>query len=170
MTFESPPPRPKRPIGIVVIAVLEFLGALLCFVFAAILVIFLGVAGVFFAVPGLILLVAGYLLLIANPLGKYITYAGLILGLLDPFTLLLSFPLLWYLQRPHIKAYFGYLDKTYRAYRMYAPPPPPVTSAQLSATSPTIGQRICPSCGSPMSYLANVNRYWCPKEKKYYQD
>jgi predicted amidophosphoribosyltransferase len=54
--------------------------------------------------------------------------------------------------------YFGDL---LRAYEKAAPPPLPSTAL------PPVGPRNCPSCRSPMSYVAHAQRYWCPRCKKY---
>lgn len=129
-------PKPARPGGVTVLAILDFLGGILAF-FAGLFVVALGgsgllsqfgygfvsgfvvVAGVAVIIIGLLALLLGYgmwtgkewawlLAVILYALGAVSSLLSLAGGSFGSIVSLVIYGLLlWYLWKPHVKAYFG---------------------------------------------------------------
>jgi hypothetical protein len=158
--------------GVVVVSILQFVGAGIFFLGAAGLGLLFSSGGiaVVLVIFGLLEIYAGYGMLKGMPHARSVAMVfsviGIVLSFVDIIGFVIFLPALWYLTRPNVKAYFGEITRAY----MKAPPPPPPPSSDYSIpqSSSAISPRNCPSCGSPMSYVAGIQRYWCPNDKKYF--
>ncbi len=71
-------------------------------------------------------------------------------------SILIALVVLFYLTRGHVKAFFQPAPSA-----MYPPPtaptpPPPPTAASA-----------CPTCGTPLQFVPQYQRYWCPTCRQY---
>jgi hypothetical protein len=66
--------------------------------------------------------------------------------------------IIWYLRRPHVKAFFGKVPPVPAPPPAGIPPTPPSPQAQIS---------LCPMCGAQLQYVPQYQRYWCPREQRY---
>lgn len=134
----------ERPLGVTILAILEIISAVVCFGYAALISVLwvdaagalLGPFGAAFAVlawviAGILAVIGIISLVIAYGLwtGKgwawllalIFAIIGLIIGIfsLNIITIVIDAVILYYLTRPHVKAFFG------KAPPPRAPPPPP---------------------------------------------
>ncbi|RLE59155.1 MAG: hypothetical protein DRJ35_06405 [Thermoprotei archaeon] len=92
-------------------------------------------------------------------------------GIMSLISLAIEAYTVYLLWRPHIKQYYGVETPTsYAPQQTYPQPytqPPP---AQTQPAQPTQSGETprCPVCGTPLVYVAQYNRWYCPKCNKYY--
>jgi hypothetical protein len=73
-------------------------------------------------------------------------------------SLVIYLVIIWYLRRPHVKAFFGKVPPVPATPPAGIPPTPPSPQAQIS---------LCPMCGAQLQYVPQYQRYWCPREQRY---
>ena len=73
-------------------------------------------------------------------------------------SLVIYLVIIWYLRRPHVKAFFGKMPPVPAPPPAGIPPTPPSPQAQIS---------LCPTCGAQLQYVPQYQRYWCPREQRY---
>jgi hypothetical protein len=73
-------------------------------------------------------------------------------------SLVIYLVIIWYLRRPHVKAFFGKVPPVPAPPPAGIPPTPPSPQAQIS---------LCPTCGVQLQYVPQYQRYWCPREQRY---
>ena len=73
-------------------------------------------------------------------------------------SLVIYLVIIWYLRRPHVKAFFGKVPPLPAPPPAGIPPTPPSPQAQIS---------LCPTCGAQLQYVPQYRRYWCPREQRY---
>jgi hypothetical protein len=73
-------------------------------------------------------------------------------------SLVIYLVIIWYLRRPHVKAFFGKVPPVPATPPAGIPPTPPSPQAQIS---------LCPTCGVQLQYVPQYQRYWCPREQRY---
>jgi hypothetical protein len=66
--------------------------------------------------------------------------------------------IIWYLRRPHVKAFFGKVPPV---------PAPPPAGIPPTPPSPQAQTAFCPTCGAQLQYVPQYQRYWCPREQRY---
>lgn len=185
----SATPVRKRPIGLVVIAILQIIGSLLNIAGGG-----QNLAGGFtLGIVSLVLGLVGLLVGVLMILGRSYTFVlawliiSLVVGLaLGAYTLatlaefagtelggaliggvvvglaigvVLQVIIIYYMLRPHVKAFFGRAPTPQPAAPTVMPPPPP---PQPAAQGP-----FCPSCGAQLQYVQQYQKYWCPSERRY---
>jgi hypothetical protein len=69
-------------------------------------------------------------------------------------SLVIYLVIIWYLRRPHVKAFFGKVPPLPAPPPAGIPPTPPSPQAQIS---------LCPTCGAQLQYVPQYQRYWCPR-------
>jgi len=76
--------------------------------------------------------------------------------------IIITFPIFAVILRDFLGGHFNFqhflepLPELSPSYPMIAPPPPPTQTTPL-----------CPTCGQPLVYIPEYNRWYCKKEKKY---
>jgi len=86
---------------------------------------------------------------------------GLVIGtflITAIISLIIYLVIIWYLRRPHVKAFFGKMPPVPAPPPAGIPPTPPSPQAQIS---------LCPTCGAQLQYVPQYQRYWCPREQRY---
>jgi hypothetical protein len=86
---------------------------------------------------------------------------GLVIGtflITAVISLVIYLVIIWYLRRPHVKAFFGKVPPLPAPPPAGIPPTPPSPQAQIS---------LCPTCGAQLQYVPQYQRYWCPREQRY---
>ncbi|GBC70195.1 hypothetical protein HRbin01_01905 [archaeon HR01] len=185
----SPPVR-KRPVGLVVIAILQIIGSIINIGAGA---SNLG-AGIALGAANLVLGIIGLLVGVLMILGRSYTFVlawiiiSLVIGLalggyavsqLLPFagtefggavlggaiagiviTAVIYAIVIYYLTRPHVKAFFGKAPLAPPVGTVGVAPPPP--PPQPAGQGP-----LCPSCGAQLQYVPQYQKYWCPNEQRY---
>ncbi|MEM0120334.1 MAG: zinc ribbon domain-containing protein [Thermoprotei archaeon] len=116
-TIPTPPPQqqPQRPTGVVILAALEFISAVLVLVtgiFAGSVLGFIAAPlaslGVLFILIGLVELLLAWGLYMGRSWARLVAMLFAVIGLLDfPLGTILGLLILYYLTRPHVKAFFG---------------------------------------------------------------
>jgi MFS family permease len=183
-------PARKRPVGLVVLAILFLIGSVLQISAGAPLIstgqtigavynLAFGVVGV---LAGILMIIGryypivfGYIIaaLVAGIVNGVITLVSMseILGteigtaILAGFlvvwilSIILYIIILWYLRKPHVRAFFGRVPA--------APPYPTVGVPPTSPPPPPAQTPFCPTCGAQLQYVPQYQRYWCPNERKY---
>lgn len=150
----------KLPFGIIIIAIWEIAVGVLIFIFSiANLFSPNGLTlSVISGLLGILCFIISYGLIKGMPWAKTILTIITFIGLFTVIGTLPSIAILWYLNKPSVKIYFGELI---RAYEKNAPPPPPPIQPF------SLEHRVCPTCNSSLTYEAVAQRYWCPKCMKY---
>jgi len=73
-------------------------------------------------------------------------------------SLVIYLVIIWYLRRPHVKAFFGKVPPL---------PAPPPAGIPPTPPSPQAQTAFCPTCGAQLQYVPQYQRYWCPREQRY---
>jgi MFS family permease len=73
-------------------------------------------------------------------------------------SLVIYLVIIWYLRRPHVKAFFGKVPPL---------PAPPPAGIPPTPPSPQAQTALCPTCGAQLQYVPQYQRYWCPREQRY---
>jgi hypothetical protein len=86
---------------------------------------------------------------------------GLVIGtflITAIISLVIYLVIIWYLRRPHVKAFFGKVPPV---------PAPPPAGIPPTPPSPQAQTAFCPTCGAQLQYVPQYQRYWCPREQRY---
>ncbi|MEM4416945.1 MAG: hypothetical protein QXD32_02685 [Nitrososphaerota archaeon] len=110
--------------------------------------------------------IGGYIISELAPLADipgFMALIGTIIGIIAVIVVI-EVIIIYYLRRPHVKAFFGKAPPTppigpVGAPVGVAPPPPP--------PQPAVQAPLCPSCGAQLQYVPQYQKYWCPNEQRY---
>ena len=192
-----PTPVRKRPVGLVVLAILYIIGSIFgivsgisAFARGATLEVSGYVFGGYYLAQSVIGLLVGILMILGRAytfilvwmiaslviglgISGYIisqlaplagiegvmAFIGFIIGIIAVIVVI-EVIIIYYLTRPHVKAFFGKapLAPPVGPVGVAPPPPPPQPAGQGP---------LCPSCGAQLQYVPQYQKYWCPKEQRY---
>jgi hypothetical protein len=148
-------PARKRPVGLVVLAILFLIGSVLQISAGAPLISTGQTIGAVYNLAfGVVGVLAGILMIIGR---YYPILAGFLVVWI--LSIILYIIILWYLRKPHVRAFFGRVPA--------APPYPTVGVPPTSPPPPPAQTPFCPTCGVQLQYVPQYQRYWCPNERKY---
>lgn len=109
--LSSPPDRIKRPLGVLLLGILQILGSLVIAAYGlsiggAAILIFPAGFGIVIAIIGLIPLIFAILFLTGFNFARILMMIGAVLDILTLVGIIWGIILLWYLTRPRVRAYF----------------------------------------------------------------
>lgn len=146
-----PPPPPDyaplktRPSAVTKYATYMFIASIFCIIFGVIDFFVWGppasyVLGVIFVILGVLFLIVTFALYAGQSWALTISgYSGS----------------LW-AQAPEVRAFFGLPPSNFQA-----------IPATLTAAAPPPPQQLCSTCGQPLTFIPQYNRWYCQAEQKY---
>jgi len=168
------------------VAILGVIWGIVLVIIGALIVAFLGFAGMYFGVFVAIFGASFSAIYISLGVLEFITAWGLLRGKGWAWSLAVTLSLIWivlcllwirssyviiagaaiiiyYLYRPHVKAFFG-KGGTYTppATPQTPPAPPPPPPQQIVQQTP-----ICSRCGKPLTYIEQYGRWYCYTDQRY---